>query len=236
MIKAKYINEFERSDDNPHKKMKVGNYTKKIMKVEPNTSMDFKDVLFTDPCYIFDNDTQDDIWQEFVGHMFSKEGKEKELDTEGTMTYGYPGDPELIILYTSTAHGDGEYKLYYKGSEIGSLPVDAGMISAIPLELAKKFSGQTEAELSNLGVIVKAFNGHVQVGDYGIHGSGGLSVVTDGSDEDEYCDWCGESIDYCRCDEPTCEWCGEYDDECTCEYCDNCGENENDCTCEEEDY
>lgn len=48
-------------------------------------------------------------------------------------------------------------------------------------------------------------------------------------DEEEICDECGNSIDFCNC----CEDCGRHIDFCNC--CEDCGKPNDDCTCADED-
>lgn len=39
----------------------------------------------------------------------------------------------------------------------------------------------------------------------------------DENDEENYCDECGEPLDFCECDEETCYGCGEYLNDCYCD-------------------
>lgn len=84
--------------------------------------------IVIDPCYIF----PDEHWGSFVSNNYDngEEGK----DLQGA-------DVELEtgrFFFCATAYGDGEYPLFRGCSEhLGDLGVDAGILSLIPIDLAK---------------------------------------------------------------------------------------------------
>lgn len=117
--------------------------------------------LVVDPCYIY----PDDDWSDF-GDIYFKTG-DGEIETK----YGN-------FFVCGTAYGDGSYQLKRGGAVIGTMGVDAGLLSVIPLEILKKW-GCTD---SRLGCLIDvedceiSYNG----GDFEF---GGFSVNTSGSDD-----------------------------------------------------
>jgi len=82
--------------------------------------------IITDPCYLFKSDEE---WQELCNEYFGKG------DNGGVINYeGYK------IFWSVTHHGDGSYETFVNGIRKGLVGVDAGLLAAIPFELAKKLA------------------------------------------------------------------------------------------------
>jgi len=173
-----------------------------------------QDIIICDPCYLFDNVTQDDVWQDFCKIMFDDEFKSSfdkssgrfvaeqaffgksveippDIDDHGILEYN-----GAMIYYMGTAHGDGCYSCKGGGRKCGhQVGVDAGMICAVTLEDAKKVNPKLAQEMVvySSAVYIPDFSGWISLdGERGIlTGSHGLTIDTD----PEFCDNCGEEME-----------------------------------------
>lgn len=100
--------------------------------------------VISDPCYLY----PDNKWDEFcdqlwkIEHNHTKNGV-KMIDDSGN---------EFLTI--GTAYGDGGYPLYENGVLLtDDLCVDSGLLSVIPLEVAKSWGRMNE--LNNLGYIIE---------------------------------------------------------------------------------
>lgn len=141
--------------------------------------------LCTDPCYVYDKGENRDNWSKFCNRLFKMDGR------DGVVTRDEEGNEFLVI---GTAHGDGSFPLYENNNLIANLSVDAGLLSVIPLKLAKKWS-KFDENSRHWKVIELKEDAEFSSGG-GNFEFGPFKVVTDGSDEeDETCPTCG-----CDCD------------------------------------
>lgn len=172
-------------------------------------------VLVTDPCYWFDDEDKEsgfDLWQEFCNMMFpdnwSELPKEEKLYDYCFVKYVHPNGDETEFLFTSTAYGDGGYICEWgdstKGISGGSVSVDAGCFAVVLLSSAKrfeKFGSYDESLETDHGSVFEFYKDGVVYVD-GSNMTGAIECYTDGSDEEEeLCYDCGESLDWCDCDE-----------------------------------
>ena len=175
--------------------------------IEPFTTREKTEVLLCDPCYLFCNDTQDDDWQDFCEIMYPEKlkGKESEFANAGVLYY-----KGAAIHYMGTAHGDGDYEVFYGGAMRGhSCFVDAGMLCAVTAEDAKKVNLELAEDClkSKHCVVLEDFLGSIYVNEeeFYMHGTKNLKLETDPEEE---CNECYE----CGCDIP------EYEELCwSCE-------------------
>ena len=95
-----------------------------------------------DPCYVYPKKE----WSKFCNTIpYDNHGN---FDNFFTTTYN-----DIPFFVTSTAYGDGCYKLTKNGSPVvGELGVDAGLLSIIPEELIQLWGKEEEA--GNLGIWV----------------------------------------------------------------------------------
>lgn len=169
-------------------------------------------VLVTDPCYWFDDEDKGsgfDLWQEFCDMMFpdnySRLPKEEKLYDYCFVKYVHPNGDETEFLFTSTAYGDGGYICEWgdstKGISNNSISVDAGCFAVVLLSSAKRF-GKFDSNLeTDHGSVFEFIKDGVVYVD-GSNMTGAIECYTDGSDEEEeLCYDCGESLDWCDCDE-----------------------------------
>lgn len=134
----------------------------------PDDKITFKGkVIVTDPCYVF-GDVENDFWSDFCGVLWEDSGN-KVFQVDCT---------KIFVLGTNS--GDGEYPVLDKDENIvGRCGVDAGLLSIIPLNFAKKLGFKRwdlvtvieGGETFDLGV------GNFQCGDY--------KILTDGEWEQE---------------------------------------------------
>lgn len=99
-----------------------------------------------DPCYVF----SDKDWSKLCNLMFPDDGAGKDFDDSNTVRVVRRVDGAYAFLF-GTFSGDGEYPARIGHVKIGSLGVDAGMLSVIPFELLKK-SGWGESK--SYGIIL----------------------------------------------------------------------------------
>jgi len=214
-----------------------------------DNSMDFQKgdvVLVTDPCYWFDEEDKEagfDLWAEFNCVMFpenwSTQPDKDKLWKYCTVKYVTREGVETNFLMTSTAHGDGCYDVGGDGGTErvsgGETAVDAGCFAVVKLEEAKRFkSFRSNLETTSGTVIRFLKDGQVNVDGESMTGS-----IECDTDPDCNCNMCGESAEWCECNDDFCEVCGESEDKfnCLCEDCDSCGEKieyQETCNCNDE--
>lgn len=97
-----------------------------------------------DPCYV----VPDASWDDVCTQMFS--GRFKDCSEYLFRSYG------VEFFVAGTAYGDGCYPVYQNGIRIGSCGVDAGLLSAIPVELIEEWRklDSRNGEPADLGVFV----------------------------------------------------------------------------------
>jgi hypothetical protein len=124
-----------------------------------------------DPCYVID----DTLWDEFLGLFWEQKPR------GGIFTFcGY----ECCAFYTR--YGDGQYELEPYG---GWLPVDAGMIGAIPIDLCTRSSGHQNGErvVFDVPVECEERDGRLCFGEFYVE-------TGDAGDGPDYCQECGAHI------------------------------------------
>jgi hypothetical protein len=136
-----------------------------------------------DPCYV----VPDELWNSVCGQMFSE--KFKNCSEYLFRSCG------MDFFVIGTAYGDGTYPVYRNGVRIGSCGVDAGLLSAIPVELVQIWRNIDSSNQApeKLGVLVDVGDRPRQVrllrnekndrrGDWGI----GKLIEVYTSEEDPY--------------------------------------------------
>jgi hypothetical protein len=152
----------------------------KTIQVTDDTTRSFEgDIVITDPCYFI----SDSIWQKLCEIWFNEDGTASPYAEAGTIYID--GKP---ILYSSTAHGDGAYRVTgvprVKHPEFG---VDSGTMAIVSLE---DFEALTNDKIQpGLHALVLDFDGNVCADEEG-NFVGDLEVNTSawGEDEDTYDD------------------------------------------------
>lgn len=116
-----------------------------------------------DPCYVIDS------WDEFLAPFWMQEPRGGVFDFDG-----YP----VAAFYT--LYGDGYYTLEPGGE---GLPVDAGMIGAIPVVLMTK-GGEADGALVSFDEPFECYeiNGVLHFGDYTVE----TGDVDDGDTDEDY--------------------------------------------------
>ncbi len=135
--------------------------------------------IISDPCYLFPKDEWHDFcgvinygegYQSVVGNcesIYPKKSKsEFELKYKGKSLYVIP-----------TAYGDGCYALKQGRKTIGSLGVDAGLLSVIPLELAQSWPDFEKGE--HCGIVIELKEDSILSCKGGDFKFGEFSVKTD---------------------------------------------------------
>ena len=127
-----------------------------VLKLEKVSRMRFPQgvkILVTDPCYWFNNKKEgileklpEDVWSVFCDLMFPDDyGKlpsSMALHSYGQATFTTAEGRKIVFLYTSTANGDGSYRVTsnHRLKEVsgdGYIGVDAGMYAVVLLDDAK---------------------------------------------------------------------------------------------------
>lgn len=126
------------------------------------------DLVVCDPCYIFDHRIPelDKAWQDMCGEWYP-EGAENADYSAPHATMGIIVYKGTKCLYTSTAHGDGTYRVdNVRHGEIvkNSIPVDAGMICVISQtdlhKINPKFKYEDYCRIKNFtGLIISTGTG-----------------------------------------------------------------------------
>ena len=184
-----------------------------VLTLVKTNSISFKKgdvVLVTDPCYWFDEEGAG-LWSEFCDMMFpenySELPKEDKLYTYCFVKYKHPNGDETEFLMTSTEHGDGgygvncDYRVTKKISGDG-ISVDAGCYAVTLLSSAKRFDKFDKSLESDHGTVLELLMDGIVYVD-GANMSGAIECITDDSneEEEETCDYCDETIDWCCCEE-----------------------------------
>jgi len=146
--------------------------------VTPETEHQFVgDIIVTDPCYFIPHD----IWNSLINDFWFPAGEELDIAYAGTI---YKSG--IKILYSSTAHGDGDYPVRTrKGTSVhnNSTGVDAGMIAVITVEDVRKLNPEFNVD-DKWYPRIDGFNGRVYVDGEGNFG-GDLVVDTSETSETE---------------------------------------------------
>ena len=95
------------------------------------------DIIVTDPCYFI----PDLIWDELMDAWWDTFGRATKYGDQGVITF----ENGAKVLYTVTAHGDGEFPIYLErgnGESVhaDSTGVDAGMIAVISVDDVRKLN------------------------------------------------------------------------------------------------
>lgn len=101
-------------------------------------------VWIGDPCYVISNEEWDDFCFAVIRKLDYKTGDFIETE-HGT------------IFVWGTKYGDGTYKVKKNGKNIGYCPVDSGLLSVFPLDVAKKYLSISELEGNGVITEVKEF-------------------------------------------------------------------------------
>jgi hypothetical protein len=182
----------------------------KSITVTDEVTQNFEGTLvITDPCYYI----PDDIWQGLCDDVWFDNGKSTAFTNNGTIYIG-----GIKILYSSTANGDGTYRVEgCTGITQNEFGVDAGMMAIITLEDFEKLSNEDLA--AGLYAVVEDFDGSVLATSTG-NFAGDLEVITDGSNETVWeddggdADW--DEDDHWRAQDRKSEW--SEDDDYDSEY------------------
>lgn len=146
-------------------------------------------VWFGDPCYV----VPEELWGYFCNQMFAFE-KNNKMDRHYVAQVTEETFGQTFYCW-STAHGDGCYQLQLDDNCVARLGVDAGLLSAIPMSLIKRWG--TEASANNLGHVLPNIvcEGELKSdgGDMWFEGpTHTISIPTgyqdDEEDEEDYCD------------------------------------------------
>jgi len=188
-----------------------------VLTLVKTNSISFKKgdvVLVTDPCYWFDEVDKKggfSLWSEFCDMMFPSDwaelSKEDKLYTYCFVKYNHPNGDETEFLMTSTEHGDGRYGVncdYRITKEISgdAISVDAGCYAVTLLSSAKRFDKFDKSLESGHGTVLEFLMDGIVYVD-GANMSGAIECITDDSneEEEETCDYCDETINWCCCEE-----------------------------------
>ena len=129
-----------------------------------------EELYFGDPCYVvpgWDHDSGNDVWDMLCNKMFHPVTKQHPDTGETYTSQEYDFDDKnhirVVEIQTSlvgmagkfhmwsTNFGDGSYPLTYRHHRVGTLGVDAGCLSIIPMSLIRGWG--TEASAKQLGHI-----------------------------------------------------------------------------------
>ena len=144
----------------------------KSITVTDEVTQNFEGTLvITDPCYYI----PDEIWQGLCDEVWFENGKSTPFTNAGTIYIG-----SVKVLYSSTAHGDGSYRVEgCTGIAQNEFGVDAGMMAVITMADFEKISN--EDTKNSLYAVVEDFDGTITADGEG-NFDGDLEVITDGSD------------------------------------------------------
>jgi len=168
--------------------LKIINETKDGEQIDETIYSKLGKIYVGDICYALDDKVYDEIW----GKKYNYANGKFEVSNDN------------FFAVDSTAYGDGNYK----GTDGKSYSVDAGVIGAVPQELWK--SNITESELNSLGTILNTNQCQFcsEMGYFEIYYNGGKYIHIDTAnneeeyeDEAEYCENCGNEMQYCTCEE-----------------------------------
>jgi len=149
------------------------------------------DIIVTDPCYFI----PDDIWQQIIREFWYPNGNQgSETANKGTIYI----DDSIKILYTQTAHGDGEYEVVeVTGKNVHNeyTGVDAGMIAIITVADAQKLNPEFDVN-DTMYPRINGFVGGVEadgegnfVGDIVVDTLGPKGGREEDEDDDYYNEW-----------------------------------------------
>jgi len=140
----------------------------KISIEQRTTTLPDGDYWIGDPCYVLGH-MNDVDWRD----LLKETGMLGLEDLEGQT---YPRNKQHgvfklgghLIAVSSTAYGDG----CYQDQEFNRYPVDAGMLSAIPMDFIKEYEGDYDLDLGAthvlVGAKVKYVKGTISFGDVSI--------------------------------------------------------------------
>lgn len=115
-----------------------------------------KGVWFGDPCYV----VPDHMWGSFCDAWQSFEKQHEENPDNEQLPRCYVAETRVSntrFFCWSTAYGDGSYKLFVDNKEVASLGVDAGTLSAIPVELLDQWRASGDiGDYERMGHVVDA--------------------------------------------------------------------------------
>lgn len=166
-----------------------------------------------DPCYAFSHLPHEDWMAWLEAARYDQSGREWLLEAP------IPSSPEHRAIGLGTLYGDGKYPSREGGF---SFPVDAGLIGVVSVG----FTGDVEPAGMTKVTFDHDFEVSVSTDEDGLIKIDDIDVIT--GDDPDACPDCGESMDWCACDE-ACWTCGETPMYCEC--CDECGESAFECTC-----
>ena len=171
-----------------------------VLKLEKVSRMSFPagtKVLVTDPCYWFDNKEEgilanlsEDVWSAFCNLMddYSLPSNQS-FGSYGKAIFTTKEGRKIEFLYTSTAHGDGSYRVAcnHRLSQVsgdGYIGVDAGMFGIVLLDDAKAIHPKGfKGDKFGCGVVFETKQ-EITVDVDGEDMEGDISCVT-GYDEEE---------------------------------------------------
>lgn len=144
------------------------------------------DIIVCDPCYIFTHEVPElhKAWQEMCEEWHPESDdpvntrKHSENADGGTIEY-----EDAKVLYTSTAYGDGTYKIThcpFDAERVDDIGVDAGMLCVAKLSDVNRIYPDFDIELA---CVIRGFKGTINSTGEGFDGD--IILPTDGSDEEE---------------------------------------------------
>lgn len=167
------------------------NYYARLEQTDNVIMKDPDGIWFGDPCYV----VPDNLWSTWCDKCHSYE----RLDPELPRCYIAECRSEHHTFYTwSTAHGDGCYDLFVDDNRVASLGVDAGVLSAIPMSLIKKWHAETPADVDQLGHVIKHIDcAGEMIMDQGDLNWGVVHLPTSGDcEEDQEDEWSDEQDEW----------------------------------------
>lgn len=162
-------------------RQKRNNLSPAFVSVEPLHSFDYPagDVWVGDPCYLL---CLDPFWKEFCHALEPWHSNKEHPVTSGIILKFQLDGKEESIFVCGMAHGDGLYEVKEGEKRVGEAGVDAGMLSVIPLPIAKRLDEIKEG--LGLGVIAKCDGGDV-VAEDGSFECANINVKTDEDDKED---------------------------------------------------
>lgn len=162
------------------KNIEVGASKQSLRVTNEKTQMFQGNIVITDPCYIM----PEDVWIDLCDGAWFDNRRSTDFTEGGTIYFN-----GAKILYSSTAHGDGGYKISAasliddKGEiKQSSFDVDSGTMCVIALEDYKKITNESPS--ASTCAIVNGFYGEVEADGAG-NFIGDLEIYTDDSQKTE---------------------------------------------------